>query len=105
VSFELAASAQQALEQILVQRAEDAGVLAATNLHGRFQSVFELIGALGAPGEQRLQLLPPDYRFVPKDRFVIVWRGAGPERPDHRVIVAIVDARRDLTEALQWLQR
>lgn len=101
MSFTPLPRAEEELRDILRARAEQAGLAAALRLDDGFQRLFDLIGATGAPGAIRRDFAPEAYRFALNNPYWVIWRQGS--SADERVIVKIIDARRDIARFLSGL--
>lgn len=99
MSYELTPQAQRDLNEAVYHRASVAGIVAASHLLGKFYNLFDLIGMFGVPGAERPEIIDPPHRVAVQDTFLIIWRPAS-DNLDHRVIVDIVDGRRDVSRLL-----
>lgn len=102
--YEVAPPAQREVEAILAYRAEVAGWDSARRLRDEFVHLFQLIGSGHMLGSPRPEWAHGRYRFFPKGDYWIIWREST-VNPAHRVIVMVIDARRDVARILHGLDR
>jgi plasmid stabilization system protein ParE len=89
----LTRTAQRQRAAILKYRAEVAGRRSASELRQGFKDAIGLIGGWAPPGVSRSDLAPTRYYFVLVKPYWVIWRF---DENGDRVIVAFVDARRDI---------
>jgi plasmid stabilization system protein ParE len=80
-------AAVRAFRALVSERFEESGLDAAQKLDERFRRIFRLLETAEL-GSAR-PWAPPQYRFVPADAFLIIWRKHEIEA-DIRVVVRIV---------------
>lgn len=83
--------AHRAFRAFVRERLEQAGGFAAEKLEDRFLRVFRLLA--NAELGSRRPWAPRQYKFVPVDVFLVIWR-PDPAQPDVRVVVRIVPQRK-----------
>jgi plasmid stabilization system protein ParE len=99
MAYRLLPQARQEQRAIVRWRAEHAGVQSARELFEQLRSTYERIGGPLPPGRPRPEWLDPKYRFVYAEPYWVIWR----EQPGTtiRIIVKIIDARRDIASHLK----
>lgn len=85
--------AQRQRREILRYRAQEAGTRSAQELRAAFRDAVERIAGWSPPGTSRTDLAPEIYRFVLVYPYWVIWRR---DERGNRVIVAFIDARRDI---------
>lgn len=98
MSYRLTRRAGDQQKRAIRKRARDAGFHAAGRLKGDFDAVFEMLADQPFAGVDRADLTSRPVRFFPCDVYWIVHK----VEPSRDVtIVAIIDMRRQVNEALR----
>lgn len=103
MSYSLTRVAERDRDQIVQERARQAGVGAALRLDDEFERIFELIGGTVSFGVKKRHWTSGEYWFVLVDHlYWVIWHDH-PEQPAHRVVARILYAESEDYKRLQDL--